>query len=249
MPPRPARVEIDAVSVVVPARNEERLIARCLRSIADAETRLNADSTSPIPVTVIVVLDRCRDATGTIVRAHQVDALVCDAGVVGVARSAGVDAAMRAVTVPPERHWLVTTDADSAVPRDWLSVHLALAARGAHVVTGLVTPELHHLTPRQQMLWEATTCVHAGHEHVYGANLGMRADVYRAAGGFPALTTGEDQALVDAARSLGATVAATDRGTVLTSARRRGRAPDGFAAWLHHESLATGDSTPSGERH
>ncbi|GAA1480289.1 glycosyltransferase family 2 protein [Gordonia sinesedis] len=224
---------IDRVSVIVPARNEQSLIGRCLRSIRDAEHQLHQRNSTPIRTGITVVLDRCVDATGDIADDHGVRTVAIDAGTVGAARRAGATAALADRTTPADRHWLVTTDADSVVPADWLVEHLRLAERGAHLVTGLVMPDHRDLSAGQRHRWSTTTCRQPGHSHVYGANLGIRADTYWAIGQFPPVPTGEDQALVDAARAAGATIVATDRGTVLTSARRCGRAPDGFAAWLH----------------
>jgi hypothetical protein len=70
------------------------------------------------------------------------------------------------------------------------------------------------------------------HPHVHGANLGFRASAYLRAGGFPALPTAEDQALVEALAAGGCRVLRTRALPVVTSARRDSRAPDGFGHYL-----------------
>src|SRR6476661_8571682 len=54
------RVELTEVLVVVPARNEERLLPRCLQALQDAADRLAAERPG-VAVRVVVVLDRCSD--------------------------------------------------------------------------------------------------------------------------------------------------------------------------------------------
>jgi hypothetical protein len=67
---------------------------------------------------------------------------------------------------------------------------------------------------------------------VHGANLGFRASAYLRAGGFPAVPTGEDRALVAALDAAGGRVLRTRALTVVTSARREARAPHGFGDYL-----------------
>jgi hypothetical protein len=67
---------------------------------------------------------------------------------------------------------------------------------------------------------------------VHGANLGIRASAYLAAGGFRSLRTAEDHALVAAAASAGCPVLQAGDITVQTSARRQARAPGGFSHLL-----------------
>ena len=82
------RGRIAAVAVVVPARDEEELLPGCLDAITAAAQRIE------VPVSVVVTLDRCRDGTADVVAARpDVTAVECDAGVVGMARAAGVGAA------------------------------------------------------------------------------------------------------------------------------------------------------------
>jgi hypothetical protein len=78
------------------------------------------------------------------------------------------------------------------------------------------------------------------HPHVHGANLGFRADAYLDAGGWRDLGTGEDHDLWTRLARIGARRVSTSRTEVLTSGRRVGRAPHGFAEALaaHNETAA-----------
>ena len=132
------------------------------------------------------------------------------------------------------RIWLATTDADSEVPPDWLVAQLQLARDGAEAVAGTIQVADWDGYPigsgeRFLQLYEPSGSGD-GHDHVHGANLGVRADAYLAAGGFAPLITGEDHAMW---RALRARPRVASRGlAVTTSARRRARAPDGFSSFL-----------------
>jgi hypothetical protein len=67
---------------------------------------------------------------------------------------------------------------------------------------------------------------------VHGANLGIRAAAYRAAGGFRPLPTAEDHALLAAAAQAGCSILRAGDIAVETSARRQARAPRGFSHLL-----------------
>jgi len=217
------------VAVVIPAHDEEELVGRCLTSVLDAASRLPAHVT----VDVVVVLDGCRDATATVVaRFPGVRTVETRGGNVGRARAAGVRAALAATRLPADRAWLACTDADSQVPACWLTEQVRLADAGADVVVGTVRPDPRDLLPHEEQAWRATRVPGRPNGHVHGANLGVRADVYRAAGGFSPQREHEDVALVAALRSAGAHVVATDVTDVLTSGRRVGRSPGGYAGFL-----------------
>ena len=128
---------------------------------------------------------------------------------------------------------VATTDADSVVPRHWLVGQLRLAARGAGLVVGTVQPQPADLGPEVLEAWRARHSTSDGHAHVHGANLGFTLPAYRAAGGFRPLAVHEDVALVEAMDRVGIERVATGALPVLTSGRHVGRAPDGFAAYLH----------------
>jgi hypothetical protein len=72
---------------------------------------------------------------------------------------------------------------------------------------------------------------------VHGANLGIRADVYLRTGGWRGLATAEDHDLWQRLGKIAARRASTAVVKVLTSGRRVGRAPHGFADALaaHNE--------------
>ena len=78
---------------------------------------------------------------------------------------------------------------------------------------------------------------------MHGANLGFTAQAYLGAGGFPPLRTGEDRALVAALRAQGRRVLRASSLPVVTSARRRYRAPAGFG---HHLTTLGGTGSLAG---
>lgn len=220
--------------VVVPARDEEKTIARCLDALEVAATRLRSLRRADCPeVRIVVVLDRCTDGTKDIVaRRAQIDVVAISAGKVGVARARGVDRALATSAVPPENMWIANTDADSAVSADWLCVQLEAAEAGNAVLLGAVRPDEEGLEAEQLAHYLRRHPLCESHRNVHGANLGVRADHYLAAGGFAAVATGEDTALVAALEKLGLEAASTARAAVLTSSRLLGRAPDGYAEVL-----------------
>ncbi|WP_307781268.1 glycosyltransferase [Agilicoccus flavus] len=232
MSPSAARPPVRRVAVVVPARDEQTLLGACLASVRHAEASLRR--TRPgVDVDVVVALDRCTDASADVAAAHRVRTRLCDHGCVGGARHEGVVAAIRHAVdagIDPGRLWIAGTDADSVVPTDWLTTQVELADAGHDVLVGTVEP--HGLEPALARAWREAHDLREGHPHVHGANLGLRASTYLAAGGFRPLAVHEDVDLLGRARSTGAACLSTDRTRVATSSRLHGRAPDGFAAYL-----------------
>jgi hypothetical protein len=134
----------------------------------------------------------------------------------------------------PAAVWLATTDADTVVPPGWLQRQLRYAGQGWDVVLGTVTVadwdgHPSHVPAAFDALYEFGD---GPHQHVHGANLGIRASAYLAAGGFRSLRTAEDHALLAAATEAGCSVLQASDITVETSARRRARAPLGFSHLL-----------------
>src|SRR5579862_8991265 len=77
------RTEITRIGVVVPAHNEERLLEGCLTALKAAARPV------PVPVTLLVVLDDCTDASREVCRQYGVDSREITARNVGAARAVG----------------------------------------------------------------------------------------------------------------------------------------------------------------
>ena len=225
---------IDHIAVLVPARDEEALLPRCLRSIAIARRALPARVTSD----VIVVADRSLDRTCALAT-ELLDgsglATAIDAGRVGVARAVAAALASARFAGAAARCWIANTDADCEVPPAWLVDQLELAARGVEGVAGVV--DVDHWAehgPWVPERFRSSYVIHpdGSHPHVHGANLGVTLAAYARAGGWAALEHSEDHDLWRRLRDSGAALVADATLVVKTSGRRVGRAPYGFAAAL-----------------
>lgn len=227
------------VAVVVPARDEERLLPACLDALDEARSFLAA-ARPDVRCVVVLVLDDCRDDSSSVVDGRADAVLVTGVGNVGAARARGV---VRAATLAgPEwgaDAWIAHTDADSQVPRDWLLEHVRAAEAGADVVVGTVRPDPGDLDRARLLAWRRTrTGVANG--HVHGANLGLRASIDAAVGGVAPLGLHEDVDLVERARRAGARVVASAACDVLTSGRLVGRTTGGYAEYLRQDLLTAG---------
>lgn len=222
---------IEAVGVVVPAHNEETLLPACLAALGRAAREVR------VPVFVVVAADSCTDRTVAVALACGAEVISIDARSVGAARAAGM-AELLCLTASADLDlaaiWLATTDADTVVPPDWLRRQVAHADRGWDVVLGTVTVADWSEHPPHVPAAFASRYEYGErpHPHIHGANIGIRASAYQTAGGFPALSSAEDHALVAAAEEAGCPVLRAGDVTVETSARRHARAPHGFSYLL-----------------
>ena len=220
---------IEAVGVVVPAHNEETLLPACLAAVS------RVTGGAGLPVSVLVVADTCTDRTAAVARACGARVIAIGARNVGAARAAGMAELLRLTAgVDPAAVWLATPDADTVVPPSWLERQLRYAGQGWDVVLGTVAvADWDGHPPHVPAAFDALYEFGDGpHQHVHGANLGIRASAYLAAGGFRSLRTAEDHALLAAATEAGCSVLQASDITVETSARRRARAPLGFSHLL-----------------
>lgn len=230
------------ISVLVPARNEEELLPRCLFSIQQARQNLPGTVTSD----VIVVSDCSQDRTRTVAEAILKNSglvLEADSGLVGAARSMAASAAIQRYCGSLDRCWLANTDADCEVPAEWLVSQLKFAEQGFEAVAGII--DVDSFVGHQQWVEERfrlTYLVRAdgSHPHVHGANMGVRADAYLAAGGWSKIPSAEDHDLWNRLHLEGHMRVSDAALKVVTSGRRIGRAPSGFAETLaaHNEIAA-----------
>ena len=217
---------MEVAGVVVPARNEEERLPACLAALRAAAGSVR------IPVHLLVVADVCTDQTPAVAAARGARVIRIRAGNVGAARAAGMAGLLRQTAdTDPAAVWLATTDADTVVPPGWLRRQLGYASQGWDVVLGtVVVTDWDEHPPHVPAAFAAMYEFGQGpHPHVHGANLGIRASAYLAAGGFKSLRTAEDHALLTAATEAGCQVLRASDLTVATSSRRQARAPRGFS--------------------
>jgi hypothetical protein len=218
---------ISWIGVVVPAHNEQELLAGCLAGLACAV------AATPVPVEVLVVLDSCTDASTTV--AGSVATLAINERNVGAARRSGFGHLLlsRPPGVLDSQTWFATTDADSVVPSNWLTGMLKYAALGWDAIAGTVSVgDWDGHCAQTRAAWRAGYDSRDGHRHVHGANLGFRGDAYRLAGGVPPIALSEDEQLIAALDAAGRRVLRTGDLPVVTSGRRVGRVSGGFASYL-----------------
>ncbi len=228
------------LSVVIPAQNEAELLGECLDAV------LAAVSGVRIPIAVVLVAHRCTDDTERIAQERfsrltgltEGTVLRLGTGSVAHARAVGSMAALYLLAahgVPFDGTWLLSTDADSRVPADWLSRYRRHTRTGAAAVTGLV----------RVSGWEDgggsvpdsaqeayNHLLRTTGPHVYAANLGVRADAYLDVGGWPDQVPGEEHALLAALRDRGLAVVSAPEIVVDTSGRESARAPGGLGSLL-----------------
>ena len=235
----------DAIGVIVPAHNEQDLLPACLASVRRAALQLPGT-----PVHLVVVADACQDRTAEAAQRGGASLVTISARSAGAARAAGAREVLRLTgNLAPAHVWLATTDADTLVPACWLRQQARYASQGWDAIVGTIrVAEWSGYPPGMRSLFQERyeadeprnpdereipgNAAASQHTHVHGANLGFRASAYLRAGGFPALPTAEDHALVGALAAGGSRVLRTRALPVVTSARRDSRAPDGFGHYL-----------------
>jgi hypothetical protein len=247
-PPRPHRTR--AVGVILPVHDEEDLLFEALEAIDHAVT-----SIAPMGVAcrTAIVLDSCRDSSAAIARRwvrhlrrrggpHQARVTRTRFASVGRARRAGAQSLLRGWSRTEAQHiWLATTDADSRVPAGWLLTQVAAHEEGADLWVGRV--DVHDWSDHRQSTALRWQVAYDGEgAPIHGANLGFNAQAYLHVGGFPPVESGEDRALYRAIVDAGGSVRVDAAVRVITSGRRRARAPWGFAA-----ALSAVDEVPDDE--
>jgi len=173
-----------AVSVVIPAYNEEGYLVRCLAALGQ--------QTYPAERFEVVVVDNgSTDATAEIARRHRARVVVQPRKGVARARQAGFEAARGQV--------IASTDADTVVPSFWVA-RIAAHFQGDPALGGLYGP-VHwpdaRLRERLWLRYLATGVLWASNRIRrslwWGSNFAVRREVFYRAGGFPVdWPSGED---------------------------------------------------------
>ncbi|MDQ7997238.1 MAG: glycosyltransferase [Luteibacter sp.] len=247
------------VVVAIPVRNEAENIAGCLDALARMDRR------GIQLLAVILVFNGCSDTSwetasacwGSTRLPLRLIEVALDPALnhAGGARAAALSLALTALG---ERRGgtILTTDADSRVPREWMVQIQAMIDGGADAVAGEITvdetaavwPESlrsrHRIEAEYASLLDEIDALcdpvphnpWPRHRRCSGANLAFRADALRELRALPAPPYGEDRALVDAclARDLSVRHAPSPR--VETSSRLTGRASGGMADTLSDRS-------------
>jgi hypothetical protein len=237
-----------AVGVVVPVHNEAKLLGNALTGLGESFIALRD---AKILTHLAIVFDACRDASVSVASEWvdqmsprgflTVSTINCEANNVGIARNLGCEAILDYwIEIDVASIWIATTDADSRVPRAWLRAQVRHHDAGVDVWAGRVSvreSEPHHreVVSRWQREYDAEL------QPIHGASLGFNAEKYLSVGGFPALATGEDRALLHSMLESGVQAYFDSSHRVLTSARRRARAPHGFAETLYDFGVAGAD--------
>lgn len=210
------------IGIVIPAHNEEAVIARCIESILVAAGH---EALRNEWVQIVVVMDDCVDSTRDIIDLYPVHGMVVTARNVGAARAAGADYLLN-----KGARWLAFTDADTVVPEGWLADQLAF---DTDAVCGIVQVDDWSAHPeavrsRYDLMYTPTE----GHRHIHGANLGVSAQAYCRVGGFKPMKAHEDVQLVADLEAAGASITWTAVNCVITSARLDCRCREGFGDYL-----------------
>jgi hypothetical protein len=236
-----------SVVVAIPARNEAERIGACLAAL-HAQQGVGRFE-------IVVLANNCTDGTEALGRQWQ-DRLpglrivsVTLPAHLAHAGEARRRAMAEAAHVSAPDGVLLTTDADTQAPPQWIASNLA-AITGVDAVAGravidpvearLIPHHLHRmdaleqdyaalldeiaalLTPLQHDPWPR-------HDEHSGASIAVRLPAYLAAGGMPKLPTGEDRAFFDALRRGGALIRHAPEVWVTVSGRLEGRAKGGMA--------------------
>lgn len=200
----PAFRAYDRVLVVIPVHDENTDLPACLRAV------LTATLCTPIPVTVVVVLDGTDDDSARLAGQYGRDVhfVTIDARNSGTARAVGFGYG-RSLS-GDDRCWYATIDATSRVNPGWL-IHQLEA--GSDLVLGAV-----HGTDR--------------HDDIRGVDMGFSARAYWRVGGFRTLPSGEGVDLAARFEAAGFSVHRDTDLSVVRSVRNRTRTSHGIAQYL-----------------
>jgi len=253
-----------AFCVCIPARNEAERLPVLLAALADQNIEER--------IRVVIGLNNTTDSSLAVIEElRRVHALRLDIEVdnhvfpeslahAGSARGRVMDLGLRLIGHPASGV-LLTTDADTRPPKNWIAENLRAIRNGADIVGGyLVLDEAEDLPPMVKIYsdlwhqyWEKVRAIEDAidpcpwdppprHGDHTGASLALTATIYRSSGGVPAIALGEDRALVLASIAVGGRLVHPMSVWTRVSPRRSGRAVGGMAQVMTalHEAVETG---------
>lgn len=253
--------------VAVPVRDEAERIGDCLDALTD-QRALNG---VPLPrgtFGLILLANNCIDETVQIAQARLAGAcipyLLIDAQFpapranVGFARGVALELAARWLERAPRGDGVIlTTDADSRVPRRWVAKSVSAIDAGCDAVAGRVELQRDEMMSLYPMLKSRGQLESAyerallrlqahidpiphdpwpNHWTASGANYALSGDAYRIIGGLPMMASGEDRGLADTLERHDIAIRHDPDLVVTTSARLKGRAEGGVADALRMRS-------------
>ncbi|WP_051093059.1 glycosyltransferase [Methylobacterium sp. 77] len=238
--------------IAIPVRNEAERIEACLRAI-DAQDGVRTGSLG-----LYLFLNNCTDGTDRLVTdlvqtisiPVRVRSVTFDGAHAGWARRAAMEAAAEWIGPDGTAGTILTSDADSRVPTDWVARNLAALDAGADAVAGRIQIDeaewaalpksLRARGKLEDAYSDLLTEMEARIDHdphdpwpchrtTIGATLAVRLSAYRLVGGMPMIALGEDGAFVAALLQHGLRVRHAKDVVVTVSGRLVGRAPGGVA--------------------
>jgi len=237
--------------VCIPARNEAARLPTLLEALS-GQSRAGQ-------IHVVIALNNTTDDSRTIVerarsnycgrlRIRLADRTFApELAHAGSARRLAMDTGLNLLTGRPDGI-LVSTDADTRPPPQWLDAMARAFTRGADVVGGRIVIdsldgmpyEVAAVQRARNAYWEAVRAIEDAfdplpwdpaprHGDHTGASLALRGGLYARCGGIPLLRSGEDRALVAAAIASGGRLAHPPDVFTFVSSRLDGRAEGGMA--------------------
>lgn len=263
-----ARACVQPCIVAIPAKEESERLPECLNALADqreASGRLLGHSAFG----VVIFANNCFDDSAEVARSMALalpfPTRVCEASLLppfahaGGARRAAMDVADAWLSERGKHDGVIlTTDADSRVPPDWIASNLSAIEAGADAVLGRVGLDdegerlpaaLHHRGALEEAYETLLTEIAAlldpvdynpwpHHATISGASIAVTREAYNRVGGLPCVPLGEDKALIARLKRHDARIRFCPRIEVTTSGRIFGRAPGGVADTLRLRSEA-----------
>lgn len=241
-------------TIAIPICNEEERLSKCLKAIE--ASMLESKNYGRLILLINNSTDESLQIALNFAKQTPCAVEIFDialkelAGCAGPARALALDLA-NCLSGP--HTIIITTDADSIVNRDFVKKHLEGLSGPIGMVCGNIKmnqieqarlpKEFLLQNKAEETYWHLSSQLRniidpdpinpwPHHCHVSGANMSVKAEVYRRIGGLPKIDAGEDRALEQRIKQYDYAVYYSDEAVVTTSYRLFGRAKNGMASTL-----------------